>query len=131
MLAAAPLAQAGLALGVFLRAKDKKNVKKTLGASTLVPALLSGVTEPILYGLMMRYKRTIPYVIIAAAVGGAINGMFGTKAVVYAFPSALSIPAFAPMGIHIIAIGIAFAGAALMAVLLGFEDKKKQKGSSI
>ncbi|WP_342045124.1 beta-glucoside-specific PTS transporter subunit IIABC [Bacillus sp. OTU530] len=125
MLAAAPLAQAGLALGVFLRAKDK-NVK-TLGASTLVPALLSGVTEPILYGLMMRYKRTIPYVIITAAVGGAINGMFGTKAVVYAFPSALSIPAFAPMGIHIIAIGIAFAGAALMAVLLGFEDKKQKE----
>ncbi|MFP3123087.1 beta-glucoside-specific PTS transporter subunit IIABC [Ectobacillus funiculus] len=125
MLATAPLAQAGLALGVFLRAKDK-NVK-TLGASTLVPALLSGVTEPILYGLMMRYKRTIPYVIISAAIGGAINGIFGVKAVVYAFPSALSIPAFAPMGTHIIAIGIAFACAALMTVLLGFEDKKQKE----
>ncbi|PKG24694.1 beta-glucoside-specific PTS transporter subunit IIABC [Niallia nealsonii] len=123
MLAAAPLAQAGLALGVFLRTKDKS--LKTLSGSTLVPGLLSGVTEPILYGLMLRYKKTIAYVVIAAAVGGAINGMLGTKAMVYAFPSLLSIPAFAPMGIHIIAIGIAFAGAALMTLLFGYEDKKK------
>lgn len=125
MLAAAPLAQAGVAFGVFLRTRDKSI--KTLSGSTLVPALLSGVTEPILYGLMMRYKKTIPYVIISAAVGGAINGMLGVKAVVYAFPSVLSIPAFAPMGIHIIAIGVAFAGATLMTLIFGFEDKKQKK----
>jgi PTS system beta-glucosides-specific IIC component len=127
MLAAAPLAQAGLALGVFLRTKDKKI--KTLSASTLVPALLSGVTEPILYGLMMRYKKTFVFVILSAAVGGAINGMMGVKATVYAFPSVLSIPAFAPMGFHIIAIGIAFVGATLLTLLFGFEDKKKKEAS--
>lgn len=125
MLAAAPLAQAGVAFGIFLHTRDKSI--KTLSGSTLVPALLSGVTEPILYGLMMRYKKTIPYVIISAAVGGAINGMLGVKAVVYAFPSVLSIPAFAPMGIHIIAIGVAFAGATLMTLIFGFEDKKQKK----
>ncbi|KKI88967.1 PTS beta-glucoside transporter subunit IIABC [Bacillus sp. SA1-12] len=124
MLAAAPLAQAGLALGVLIRAKDKS--LKTLSGSTLIPALLSGVTEPILYGLMMRYKRTILYVLISAAVGGAINGMFGTKAIVYVFPSVLSIPAFAPMGIHIIAIGIAFVGAMVLTLLFGYDDKKKK-----
>ncbi|PEL82554.1 PTS beta-glucoside transporter subunit EIIBCA [Bacillus wiedmannii] len=125
MLAAAPLAQAGVAFGVFLRTRDKS--LKTLSGSTLIPALLSGVTEPILYGLMMRYKKTIPYVIISAAVGGAINGMLGVKALVYVFPSMLSIPAFTPMGIYIIAIGVAFAGATLMTLIFGFEDKKKKK----
>jgi len=125
MVAAAPLAQAGLALGIFLRTKDKS--LKTLSGSSLVPGLLSGVTEPILYGLMLRYKRTIPYVIISAAVGGAINGMFMVKAMVFAFPSALSIPAFAPMGIYIIGIGTSFAGALLMTLLLGFEDKGQKK----
>ncbi|AWC28133.1 beta-glucoside-specific PTS transporter subunit IIABC [Bacillus cytotoxicus] len=125
MLATAPLAQAGLAFGIFLRTRDKS--LKTLSGSALVPALLSGVTEPVLYGLMMRYKKTIPYVIISAAVGGAINGMLGVKALVYVFPSALSIPAFAPMGIYIIAIGVAFAGATLMTLIFGFKDKKKRK----
>ncbi|RHW05916.1 beta-glucoside-specific PTS transporter subunit IIABC [Bacillus cereus] len=125
MVAAAPLAQAGLALGIFLRTKDKS--LKTLSGSSLVPGLLSGVTEPILYGLMLRYKRTIPYVIISAAVGGAINGMFMVKAMVFAFPSALSIPAFSPMGIYIIGIGISFAGALLMTLLFGFEDKVQKK----
>lgn len=128
MLAAAPLAQAGLALGVFLRTKDKS--LKTLSGSTLVPGLLSGVTEPILYGLMLRYKKTIPYVVISAAVGGAINGMFGAKAIVYAFPSVLSIPAFAPMGIYTIGIGIAFAGAALLTVLFGYEGKNQKEAAS-
>ncbi|PKG23156.1 beta-glucoside-specific PTS transporter subunit IIABC [Niallia nealsonii] len=127
MLAAAPLAQAGLAFGVFLRTKDKS--LKTLSGSTLVPGLLSGVTEPILYGLMMRYKKTIPYVIIASAIGGAINGLFGVEATVYAFPSALSIPAFAPMGIYIIGIAVAFACATLLPLLFGYEDKKPNKDS--
>ncbi len=124
MLAASPLAQAGLALGVFLRTRDKG--LKTLSGSTLVPALLSGVTEPVLYGIMMRYKKTILYVTIAAAIGGAINGMLGTKALVYAFPSVLSIPAFSPMVIHSLAIGIAFVGAMVLTLLFGFDDKKKK-----
>jgi PTS system beta-glucosides-specific IIC component len=53
----------------------------------------------------------------------------GVKATVYAFPSVLSIPAFAPMGFHIIAIGIAFVGATLLTLLFGFEDKKKKEAS--
>lgn len=127
MLAAAPFAQMGVAFGIFLRAKDK-NVK-TLGGTTLIPGLLSGVTEPIIYGLMMRFKRTIPYIIISGAVGGAINGVFGAKGIVFAFPSALSIPAFAPMGVYIMGIGVAFAAAALLTVSLGFGDKKQKEAA--
>ncbi|MBT2722793.1 beta-glucoside-specific PTS transporter subunit IIABC [Bacillus sp. ISL-46] len=125
MLAAAPIAQMGVALGVFLRTKDKS--LKTISASTLIPGLLSGVTEPILYGLMMRFKRTIPYVAIAGAVGGAIIGMFGVKCMAFAFISVFTIPVFAPMGLYIIGIGIAFAGATLMTFLFGFEDKKQKE----
>lgn len=53
--------------------------------------------------------------------------MLGVKALVYVFPSMLSIPAFTPMGIFIIAIGVAFAGATLMTLIFGFEDKKQKK----
>ncbi|QDM43397.1 hypothetical protein FLT43_07665 [Paenibacillus thiaminolyticus] len=51
MLAAAPFAQMGVALGIFLKAKDKN--LKTLGGSTLLPGLLSGVTEPRAYMLLV------------------------------------------------------------------------------
>ncbi|WP_374015804.1 PTS transporter subunit EIIC [Paenibacillus thiaminolyticus] len=124
MLAAAPFAQMGVALGIFLKAKDKN--LKTLGGSTLLPGLLSGVTEPIIYGLLVRFKRTIIYVIIAGAVGGAINGLFGAKATAFAFPSVLAIPAFTPMGLYVIGVGVAFVGATLLTVFLGYEDKIKK-----
>ncbi|WCF06700.1 PTS transporter subunit EIIC [Paenibacillus thiaminolyticus] len=124
MLAAAPFAQMGVALGIFLKAKDKN--LKTLGGSTLLPGLLSGVTEPIIYGLMVRFKRTIIYVVIAGAVGGAINGFFGAKATAFGFPSVLTIPVFTPMGLYVIGVAAAFVGAALLTVFLGYEDKIKK-----
>ncbi|MBV7275883.1 PTS glucose transporter subunit IIA [Clostridium sp. PL3] len=123
MAAAAPFAQMGLAFGVFLRTKDKK--LKTLSGSTLLPGILSGVTEPIIYGLLLRYRRTIPYVIISGAVGGAINGFFGVKQLVFAFPSVVTIPAFSPIIIHIISMAVAFGCSALLTITLGFDDKKK------
>ncbi|WP_026672842.1 beta-glucoside-specific PTS transporter subunit IIABC [Alkalihalobacterium bogoriense] len=121
MFAAAVFAQIGVALGIFFKAKDKD--LKALAGSTFFPGALAGVTEPILYGLLLRYRRTLVYVIVAGAIGGAINGMLGPKGIVFAFPSFLAIPAFSPIGTYLIGTMIAF-GLALLAVLLGgFEIK--------
>ncbi|BDG32259.1 beta-glucoside-specific PTS transporter subunit IIABC [Parageobacillus thermoglucosidasius] len=122
MAAAAPFAQMGIALAIFLKARDNK--LKALSGSTLLPGLLAGVTEPIIYGLLTRYKKTILFVAIAGAVGGAINGFLGVKLMSFAFPSMLSIPAFSPMSLYIIGIAVAFVLAAFLTILLGFEEKK-------
>lgn len=121
MAAAAPFAQMGLAFGIFLKTKDKK--LKTLSASTLLPGLLSGVTEPIIYGLLLRYKRTIPFIAAAGAVGGAISGLLGVKEKVFAFPSALSTPAFVPMTLYAMAMAVSFAIAVILTMTFGFENK--------
>ncbi|MGD8192121.1 beta-glucoside-specific PTS transporter subunit IIABC [Brevibacillus ginsengisoli] len=123
MAAAGPFAQMGLAFGILLKTKDKN--LKSLAGSTLLPAVLSGVTEPIIYGLLLRYKRTIPYIIIAGAVGGAINGSLGVKQMSFAFPAFLTIPAFSPIATYTVAVLIAFFGATLLTVVFGFEDKQK------
>ncbi|CAI8711899.1 MULTISPECIES: beta-glucoside-specific PTS transporter subunit IIABC [Bacillus] len=123
MAAAAPFAQMGVALGIFLRVKDKK--VKTFAGSTLLPGLLAGVTEPIIYGLLMRYKRTIPYVIAAGAIGGAISGFLGVQQKSFGFPSLLTTPAFSPMLLYVIVIAVAFGIAALLTMMFGFEDKKQ------
>lgn len=127
MLAAAPFAQMGIAIAVFLRTKDK-TLKSMAGASAL-PGLLAGVTEPILYGIIMRYKRTIPIVILTGAVGGAINGAFGVKLTAFAFTSIFSIPVYTPMLQYVIGIAVAFGGAILLTVLMGYENKKQQEPS--
>ncbi|WP_081415203.1 beta-glucoside-specific PTS transporter subunit IIABC, partial [Ectobacillus panaciterrae] len=125
LVSAAVFSQIGLAFGIFLKTKDKK--VKALAGSTLLPGLLSGITEPILYGLMLRYKRTIPYVAIAGVVGGGVSGWVGAKAMAYAFPSALSIPIYSPLVSYIIAMLSAFAIATILTVVFGYEDKKKKE----
>ena len=129
MVASGVFAQMGVALGIFLKTKDKQ--VKALAGSTAVPGLLAGVTEPIIYGLVLRFKRTIPYVAIAGAVGGAINGLLGVKGITFAFPSLLSISAFSPIGTYTIGILAALVCGALLTILFGFEDKKQQEVASI
>jgi PTS system beta-glucosides-specific IIC component len=122
MASAAPFAQIGIALGVLLKTKDKN--LKTLSASAVLPGLLAGTTELINYGIILQFKRTMIYVAIAGAVGGAINGVLGVKSIVFAFPSALTIPAFAPMGLYLIGITVAIVLGLIMTYVFGFEDKK-------
>ncbi|MDH2363394.1 beta-glucoside-specific PTS transporter subunit IIABC [Priestia megaterium] len=125
MVASGVFAQMGVALGIFLKTKDKQ--VKALAGSTAVPGLLAGVTEPIIYGLVLRFKRTVPYVAIAGAVGGAINGLLGVKGITFAFPSLLSISAFSPVGTYTIGVLAALVCGALLTILFGFEDKKQQE----
>ena len=55
------MAQAGAALGVFLKTKNKK--LKELSGSAAFSAVLAGITEPAIYGVTLPYKR--PFAIAA------------------------------------------------------------------
>lgn len=125
MVAASVFAQMGLAIGIFIKSKDK-NIK-SLAGSTFLPAALSGVTEPIIYGLLLRFKRAIPYIVIAGAVGGAITGIVGINAKSFAFAAILTAPAFSPIGSFLIVNFIALAIALVLVLVFGYEDKKKKE----
>lgn len=60
----------GMALGAFLRLKDKS--EKNLALSYFAAGILGGVTEPALYGIGFKYKT--PF--IALALGGAVGGLY-------------------------------------------------------
>lgn len=125
MLAAAPFAQIGVALAIFFKAKDKQ--LKALAGSTVLPGALAGVTEPIIYGLMMRFKRTIPVIAVSGAIGGAINGALGVKGIVFAFPSFLAIPAYSPISLFIIGVFTSFVLAFGLTYFFGFEGEKQKQ----
>ncbi|MGJ9385188.1 beta-glucoside-specific PTS transporter subunit IIABC [Salipaludibacillus sp. CF4.18] len=128
MLAAAVFAQIGVAVGIMIRSKDKK--LKALSVSTMLPGALGGVTEPILYGLILRYRKTMIYLIVAGVIGGAINGALGSEAKAFAFASFLSIPAFSPMWAHITGSLAAFVIAALATIIFGYEVKGKKESTN-
>ncbi|MGX8790393.1 beta-glucoside-specific PTS transporter subunit IIABC [Oceanobacillus oncorhynchi] len=124
MFGTAVFAQIGIALGILIRAKDR--TLKGLAGSTMLPGALGGVTEPILYGLILRYRKTIIYLLAGGIIGGAINGMLGSVAVAFAFPSFLSIPAFSPIGTYLVGALIAFAIGLVLTLVFGFEVKDKK-----
>ncbi|MBT2698969.1 PTS transporter subunit EIIC [Bacillus sp. ISL-40] len=81
-------ANAGVCLGITLKAK-KKTVKVTGMSATLTQLL--GVSEPALFGVVMRYSMKPLYVMIAcSAVGGAILSFLNIKANSYGLAVVLS-----------------------------------------
>ncbi|ALC90536.1 PTS beta-glucoside transporter subunit IIABC [Bacillus sp. FJAT-18017] len=121
MIAAAPFAQMGMAIGVFFKTKDKD--LKTLAGSGLLPGALAGTTEIITYGLLVRFKRTMLIVAIAGAIGGAINGALGVNGTAFALPSFLSIPVFTPIGQFLLGVLTSLAIAAILILIFGYEGK--------
>ncbi|MBT2725502.1 PTS glucose transporter subunit IIA [Bacillus sp. ISL-75] len=123
MVASSIFAEIGIAIGIMIRSKDAK--VKTVAGSTVFPAIVGGVTEPIIYGFIVRYKRTIPYLIISGAIGGAIIGFFGLKQTALVLPSLFAIPVISQKVPYIIAIVISMILALLLTIIFGFENKKE------
>ena len=125
MAAAAPFAQIGLGIGVFFKTKNKD--MKTLAASGLLPGALAGTTEIITYGILVPYKRTMLYVAIAGAIGGAITGALSVKATGFALPSFLSIPVFTPMSQFLIGTLTALVLTMVLTLVFGYESKNHKE----
>lgn len=116
-------ASMGIALGVFLKTKNKD--LKALSGSSFLSAILSGVTEPILYGIVLRYRKTIIYMVIAGAIGGAVVGALGVKLIVFNFfLNVFTMPAQSPMIYYIIGVLVSIIAGATCVVLFGHESKK-------
>ena len=109
------LAIAGAALAVGLKAKKTEN--KTAGISTGITALLS-VTEPALYGVLIRLKKPLIGALIGAAITGLFIGIFDIRAYATASCSFLTLPIFmAPDSMSNFYLAVA---AAVIATVLGF-----------
>lgn len=111
---AANLAIAGAALAVGFKAKKAEN--KEAGISTGITALLS-VTEPALYGVLIRLKKPLISAIVASAITGVFIGIFDIRAYATASCSFLTLPIF--MGGTMSNFYLACA-AAVIATVLGF-----------
>lgn len=80
--ACANAAMAVCALYIFFKAKKEET--KSLGLSTGITALI-GVTEPVMFGLFMKYKKALYATIIGGAAGGIIMGMFTVQYLSFGF----------------------------------------------
>ena len=123
--ASAVFSQAGAALGVFLKTKDKD--MKGVSLSAAVTGLF-GITEPAIYGVNLRLKKPMICGCVAGAVGGGIAGAFNAVSWGYNMPGIATLPAYFKAG-HmtqftglLISIVVAFVLGIVLTYIVGFDE---------
>lgn len=116
----------GLALGAFLRLKNKE--EKSLSLSYFVAGILGGVTEPVLYGIGFKYKRPFIALALGGAVGGLYAGITGVTTYVMGATNFLSLTAFVAGGTANLINGticnvLSMVAAAAFTYLFGFKKE--------
>ncbi|MEO1771794.1 beta-glucoside-specific PTS transporter subunit IIABC [Candidatus Enterococcus ferrettii] len=114
-------AQAGSAWAVFFRTKNKE-FKQLVQAAAFSATL--GITEPALFGVHLKLKKTLGPVVIGGAVGGAIAAYFKVTALGVATGPIIGLPLFIGKTFvwYVVSFVIAFIVAFILTNLLGFED---------
>ena len=122
----------GIALGAFLKLKDKDNKSEAL--SSFLSGFLGGVSEPSIYGVALKYKNAMLALMIAGGIGGLYCGIFQPKAYVVGnliniFSAAVS---FAGGGSGNLVSGlimsaISFVAAVILSYLFIKEDNKAEE----
>lgn len=125
---AANFSQAGAAMGVFLKSKNK--ALKTVALSGSITALF-GITEPAIYGANLRLKKPMICAVICGAIGGGIMGYGGAFGTAFANQGVLTIPVYADAGIrgfaaYLIGCAVAFFGSAVLTYIVGFKEIEEE-----
>lgn len=113
----ANMAMGGAAFGVFFRTKDKN--KKSIIISSTISAIL-GITEPALFGVLIKYKMAFVAASLGAAIAGGFISFFGVRIYGYILSSIVSLPAYiGPYFIYaILGVVIAISTSAILSYLL-------------
>ena len=119
----------GIAAAVFaISLKSKKAETKELAATSAVSAFVGGVTEPAIYGILMKCTKVVAAVLLANGIGGAICGVMHVTRDVMITVNGLTLPAIAavygPWGIVAIAISMV---AGFLAGYFVFDDKMMEE----
>lgn len=113
---------AAACIAVFIKTKNH-GLKETAG-SAAVSALIGGVTEPGVYGVLLRFKKPMVIVCLVNGIGGAICAIFHVVRDAQISVNLLTMPAiYAVYGIWgIVAIVVSFIGSFILTMMFGYSD---------
>ena len=119
-------AELGIAIGAYLKGRKGSKIREIAGP-TILTGFLAGVTEPILYGIVMRYKRLMAIVAVAGGIGGAINGLFHVTMDAYVFHNLFSVAmlTYSPFIPFLIGCGASLAAGLLLTYFWGVTEEDK------
>lgn len=125
-------AQMGIALGAYLKAKKHSKLKSIAGP-TFITGFFAGVTEPILYSIVMEYKRLMIVVAIGGACGGAIAGTLGVIMDAYVFHNIFSalVMSYSPIWAYAIAVIVSLIVATALTYVWGLNGLDAEKAKDL
>lgn len=116
----------GVALGAALRLKKREDKSTAFGF--FISGIVGGITEPVLYGLCLRYNRLFLSMAAGGFVGGAYAGITNLCGYSITSPNFLTLLSYAGgttanLVNGVIGSVLAFAVATIMTYLIGFSKK--------
>lgn len=125
-------AQMGIALGSYLKAQKNSKLKSIAGP-TFITGFFAGVTEPILYSIVMEYKRLMVVVAISGACGGTIAGTLGVTMDAYVFHNIFSaaVMSYSPIWAYAIAVLTSLAVATILTYTWGLSGLDEEKAQDL
>ncbi|MFP7365512.1 glucose PTS transporter subunit IIA [Corynebacterium callunae] len=118
----------GLVTGVFLIAlKEKNRGMRQVSMGGMLAGLLGGISEPSLYGVLLRFKKTYFRLLPGCLVGGIVMGIFNIKAYAFVFTSLLTIPAMDPWLGYTVGIAAAFFTSMLLVLFFDYRSDAERE----
>lgn len=126
---ASNIAQGGATLAVAC--KSKNHQLRQLAFSSGFTAVM-GITEPCLYGVILKLKKPLIASMIGGGIGGIYAGLSGLVRYAFVSPGLAALPAFIgenPMNIvhAVITCIISFAAAFVATWIMGFDDPTNEE----
>lgn len=125
---ASSFAVIGVELAYALRSKGKEN--KSLGWSCFVTNITANISEPAIYGILLRDRKAMIWNMIGGATGALVMGILGAKIVMFSgvglpFLNVLRFGEDAVKGG--IGMAVSFAIALVLGLVFGFDGTKKKE----
>lgn len=124
--ATANFGMAGAALAIFLKSRNKE--LKNFSITAIASVMFSGIVEPAIYGLGVKYKTPLVAGCLGAALGGAFMGIFHTLGYAFVFGGITTIPAFAgaTLWAYVSGLAISFIAGMVLTLIFGVKDPEAQ-----
>ncbi|MCF1765395.1 glucose PTS transporter subunit IIA [Corynebacterium argentoratense] len=117
----------GVVTGVFVMSiREKNTTMRQVSLGGALAGLLGGISEPSLYGVLLRFRRSYISLLPGCALGGAVMGFFNVKASAFVFTSLLTIPAMSPMLGYMVGIAVAFFTSFFLVIALDYRTKEEK-----
>lgn len=109
---------------VSLREHNKSMRQVSLGG--MMAGLLGGISEPSLYGVLLRFRKSYARLLPGCFLGGVVMGIFNIKAYAFVFTSLLTIPAMDPWWGYTIGIAVAFFTSMFLVIFFDYRTKDEK-----